>query len=81
MIALGCGLSETVNQSMARAALSDSYGPQAGLLAQLIGIAGSTGAKVLVEGVDTAEQAARVTQASLGQGYFWHRPLPVSDLP
>jgi sensor c-di-GMP phosphodiesterase-like protein len=48
------------------------------LLPQLVAMARGCGAKVVVEGVETAEQAALLMGFGadvFGQGYYWHRPM------
>jgi sensor c-di-GMP phosphodiesterase-like protein len=57
---------------------ADTASHAAELLPQLIGMARGLGAKVVIEGVETPEQAALLTGYGdiLGQGYYWHRPMP-----
>lgn len=52
-------------------------------VASLSRAASSVGARVLVEGIETADQvdAARELGAVLGQGYFLGRPTPPEDIP
>lgn len=49
----------------------------ASLLPQLVAMARSCGAKVVIEGVETRQQAARVLSFGnvFAQGYYWHRPM------
>ena len=56
---------------------ADSDSPAATLLPQLVAMARSCGARVVIEGVETAEQAHRLTGLGevLAQGYFWHPPM------
>ena len=60
---------------------ADSSSHAAELLPQLIGMARGLGAKVVVEGVETPEQAALLAGYGdvFGQGYYWHRPMPVEQ--
>jgi sensor c-di-GMP phosphodiesterase-like protein len=57
---------------------ADTASHAAELLPQLVAMARGCGAKVVVEGVETREQAALLAGYGdvFGQGYFWHRPLP-----
>jgi len=57
---------------------ADTASHAAELLPQLIGMARGLGAKVVVEGVETPEQAALLAGYGdvFGQGYYWHRPMP-----
>jgi len=56
---------------------ADTASHAAELLPQLIGMARGLGAKVVVEGVETPEQAALLAGYGdvFGQGYYWHRPM------
>ncbi len=58
-------------------ALGDRDGPAAAFLPLLVDMGRACGADVVVEGVETQVQAARVgaMQGVLGQGYYWHRPM------
>jgi sensor c-di-GMP phosphodiesterase-like protein len=57
---------------------ADNASHAADLLPQLIGMARGLGAKVVVEGVETPEQAALIAGFGdvFGQGHFWYRPIP-----
>ncbi len=61
---------------------SDFDGPTSTLLASMIDIVAKFNAKIVVEGVETPAQAQRCLQlgANIGQGYFWYRPLPISEI-
>ncbi len=56
---------------------ADTASHAAELLPQLIGMARGLGAKVVVEGVESPEQAALLAGYGdvFGQGYYWHRPM------
>ena len=57
---------------------ADTASHAAELLPQLVAMARSCGARVVVEGVETPEQAALLAGYGFdvfGQGYYWHRPL------
>jgi sensor c-di-GMP phosphodiesterase-like protein len=57
---------------------ADNASHAADLLPQLIGMARGLGAMVVVEGVETPEQAALIAGFGdvFGQGHFWYRPMP-----
>lgn len=61
---------------------SDGTGPTAQLLQELITLGKSFKVKVVVEGVEKSEQAEKILRygADIGQGYFWHKPMPIGDL-
>lgn len=61
---------------------SDGTGPTAQLLGELIALGKSFKVKVVVEGVEHAEQAERIRRfgADIGQGYLWYKPMPIQDL-
>lgn len=60
---------------------ADTGSAAAALLPQLVAMAHSCGAKVVIEGVETLDQAERLPGFGevLGQGYFWHRPMAASE--
>jgi sensor c-di-GMP phosphodiesterase-like protein len=57
---------------------ADTASHAAELLPQLVAMARSCGARVVVEGVETPEQAALLAGYGdvFGQGYYWYRPMP-----
>jgi len=60
---------------------ADSATHAAALLPQLVAMARSCGAKVVVEGVERPDQAALLAGYGVdvfGQGYYWHRPMSPS---
>lgn len=61
---------------------SETAGPTAGLLEQLITLGKSFDLSVVVEGVETESQAKKCISlgADIGQGYFWYKPMPIRDL-
>ncbi|MDI1282350.1 EAL domain-containing protein [Brevundimonas sp.] len=55
----------------------------AAIIHAVIGVGRALGMKVVCEGVETEDQAAFLKTAGVHylQGYFYHRPCPVTDLP
>ena len=60
---------------------ADGEGVAAALLPQLVAMAHSCGAKVVIEGVETLEQASSLAAFGevFAQGYYWHRPMDAGD--
>lgn len=60
---------------------AESGGAAANLLAQLVGMAHSCGARVVIEGVETLRQSQllREFDAIFAQGFFWHYPMTPAD--
>ncbi len=58
-------------------ARADGEGKAAALLPQLVAMAHTCGAKVVIEGVETVAQAKSLAELGevFAQGYFWHRPM------
>lgn len=61
---------------------SDGDGPTSTLLEKMIAMGKDFGVKVVVEGVETKEQAQRCQQlgADVGQGYYWSKPMTIKEL-
>ncbi|MGC9961839.1 MAG: EAL domain-containing protein [Acidimicrobiales bacterium] len=57
----------------------NSKGSQRALAAALVAFAGETGARIVAEGIETAEELATLRDlgVALGQGYFLRRPEPL----
>ena len=53
------------------------------IVASVIDLAHAFGIAVIAEGVETNDQARRLTAmgCDVGQGYLWSRPVPPADLP
>jgi sensor c-di-GMP phosphodiesterase-like protein len=68
-----------VDRSFLLHADADSHAAE--LLPQLVAMAHGCGAKVVIEGVETAAQASRLSGFGdvLAQGYYWHRPMTAAD--
>lgn len=61
---------------------SDGEGPTSQLLGKLIEMCKEFEVKIVVEGIETIEQANRCEKlgADVGQGYYWYKPVKVSEL-
>jgi EAL domain-containing protein (putative c-di-GMP-specific phosphodiesterase class I) len=58
-------------------------GPGRGMVSAIIKLARTIGMCPIAEGIETEEQRAFLVRegCSLGQGFYFSRPLPAEDLP
>lgn len=63
-------------------ALSGNGGPVAGLVAELVRLAKKCNARIVMVGIESPDVARRASAlgADLGQGFYWHRPMPAKEL-
>jgi EAL domain-containing protein (putative c-di-GMP-specific phosphodiesterase class I) len=69
-----------IDQSFVRAATEDREG--LALITAIVGLGHTLGLEITAEGIETLEQcdALRNADCTNGQGYFFARPAPLSDL-
>lgn len=62
-------------------ALSGNGGPVTGLVAELVRLARKCNGKIVLVGIENADIARRAAAlgADLGQGFYWHRPMPARE--
>lgn len=63
-------------------ALSANGGPVAGLVAELVRLAKKCNGRIVLVGIEGPDVARRASAlgADLGQGYYFHKPMPAKDL-
>lgn len=62
-------------------ALSGNGGPVAGLVAELVRLAKKCNARIVMVGIESPDVARRASAlgADLGQGFYWHKPMPAKE--